>query len=390
MAPKPQAAGTVSPPRKEQWIDCSTVRHQVDLPNVATALLGPPAKQLARYLLWRCPFHDDHDPSLQVDPVKKRWKCWPCGAGGDAINLVMRVKQCPFPDAIRWLANEAGVTVAESNPPAPRRKASRTTAPTTTPTPPLIRQPEHSSSLPLADALTLVESAAARIWQPEGLKALAYVTRRGLSHETIRRHRLGWTPGEMIPKRNGAGSFTALGIVIPWLAGDQLRMVNIRQPAGRTPKYARAFSDRPAIYPSPAAVRQGKWLVITEGEFDALLLGQRLDDLAAVVTIGSASNQVDSRIIGAILQAPRLFIATDADSAGERAAKQWPAHAVRVRPPSPYNDWSDAHQAGVDLRRWWSDLLAGIDAPELFTWAELALRRWGPATGDPTPGIVIR
>ena len=45
--------------------------------------------------------------------------------------------------------------------------------------------------------------------------------------------------------------------------------------------------------------------------------------------------------------------------------------------------------SGVNLRRWWTDRLGGTEAPALSTWDELAARRWGPAVGDPTPGIII-
>lgn len=46
-------------------------------------------------------------------------------------------------------------------------------------------------------------------------------------------------------------------------------------------------------------------------------------------------------------------------------------------------------QQGINVRRWWADRLEGIEAPLLSTWDELAIRRWGPATGDPISGIVI-
>ncbi len=52
-------------------------------------------------------------------------------------------------------------------------------------------------------------------------------------------------------------------------------------------------------------------------------------------------------------------------------------------------DWTEAAQAGINLRRWWTDRLGGTEAPELFTWHELAAQRWGPARDDPSPGIVI-
>src|SRR5262245_60814730 len=61
------------------WDD---IKDRIDLAAIATALFGPAPKRSGRRLLWPCPFHDDHDPSLQVDPAERRWKCWPCDLGG--------------------------------------------------------------------------------------------------------------------------------------------------------------------------------------------------------------------------------------------------------------------------------------------------------------------
>ncbi len=248
--------------------------------------------------------------------------------------------------------------------------------------------PETPSGLPLTDALKLVEDAAVRIWTPEGRPALEYLHGRGLGDETIKAARLGWTPGVMIPKCNGVGYWRAIGVVIPWLDGDRLTLVKIRQPEGRKPKYGEAYRDRPGIFPSPAVIEPGKPLVVTEGEFDCLLLGQALGDMAAVATLGSASSRPDPPARRMMRAAPVWYLAHDADGAGDKAASGWPARAVRVRPPVG-KDWTEAHQYGVDLARWWTDRLGGTEAPELFTWPELSTWRWGGAVGDPEPGIVI-
>ena len=94
--------------------------------------------------------------------------------------------------------------------------------------------------------------------------------------------------------RTGIDSGDASGIVIPWLDGDRLAMVKIRQPEGSKPKYAEALPRPARALSRPSVVRTGKPLVVTEGEFDALLLGQDLGDLAAVVTLGSASSQPEA------------------------------------------------------------------------------------------------
>jgi hypothetical protein len=167
-------------------------------------------------------------------------------------------------------------------------------------------------------------------------------------------------------------------------------MLKIRQPDGRIPKYVEAHRDRPSLFPGPEVIKPGRALVVCEGEFDALLLGQTLGDMAAVATLGSSAIQPDALVLARRMMraAPRWYLAHDADCSGNRAASDWPDRAVRVRPPRPYKDWTEAAVGGVDLRRWWRDRLAGIENPELFTWEELSAWRWSDAIGNPEPGII--
>ena len=170
------------------------------------------------------------------------------------------------------------------------------------------RPPEEPSGLPPADALFLVDKAAHRLGEPEGRQALAYLHSRGLNDETIKVARLGETPGVMVPTRLGDRYFRVGGIVIPWFDGDRLALVKIRQRKGREPKYVQVYRDRPAIFPGSKAIFPGRPLVIVEGEFDALLLVQELRDLAAIVTLGSASSRPDPGILAAVICPPRRGI----------------------------------------------------------------------------------
>jgi hypothetical protein len=243
--------------------------------------------------------------------------------------------------------------------------------------------------MPLKAALALVADAEAWMWSPEGKDALAYLTgSRGLHGATIRAARLGVTPGVLIPKKGG-GTYSARGIVIPWYDGDRLALVKIRQPDRDRPKYVEAFRDRPTLYPGPEAILVGRPLVIVEGEFDARLLGQELDGLAGVVTAGgTGSTKPEPAIRSRMRVASSWFLATDADDAGDKAAARWEGtRARRVRPPEPFKDWTEARQAGVDLRRWWADRL-GVPFPS-YSWESLAGWRWGPAAADPSLGLVI-
>ncbi len=156
-------------------IEWPAIRDRIDLAAVATTLLGPAPKRSGRLLLWLCPFHEDHDPSLQVDPAKRRWKCWPCNLGGDAPALVMRIRGVEFPEAVRWLAAQAGIALPSMGPARPSLVATmRPIAPAgprtsvTSRAKTLDAVPEQSSGLSPSDALLLVQDASERIWTPEG------------------------------------------------------------------------------------------------------------------------------------------------------------------------------------------------------------------------------
>src|SRR5262245_40947334 len=93
-------------------IDWTAIRYRIDLAKVATALHGPaPGRrgERGRRLWWRCPFHEDKNPSLCIEPGKPWWKCWGCSEHGGAAALVMKLRGLAFPDAIRWLVEQAGI-----------------------------------------------------------------------------------------------------------------------------------------------------------------------------------------------------------------------------------------------------------------------------------------
>src|SRR5215216_3531960 len=58
----------------------------VPIPDLAEKLAGPGVRR-GREIAFRCPLHDDHDPSLRVDPDKGVWFCDPCLRGGDVVEL---------------------------------------------------------------------------------------------------------------------------------------------------------------------------------------------------------------------------------------------------------------------------------------------------------------
>ena len=60
-----------------------------------------------------CPFHGEKSPSFKVNPATGLWHCFGCGDGGDVFSYVQRRENLDFPDAIRYLADRAGIELVE-------------------------------------------------------------------------------------------------------------------------------------------------------------------------------------------------------------------------------------------------------------------------------------
>jgi len=66
-------------------------------------------KRKGREWVGLCPFHEDHKPSMYVNPDKQIYKCFACGAGGDVLKFVQTREGLTFPQAIERLAERAGI-----------------------------------------------------------------------------------------------------------------------------------------------------------------------------------------------------------------------------------------------------------------------------------------
>ncbi len=68
-------------------------------------------KKKGREMVGLCPFHDDHQPSLYVNPAKQIFKCFACSAGGDVFKFLQMFENLTFPQAIERLAERAGIKI---------------------------------------------------------------------------------------------------------------------------------------------------------------------------------------------------------------------------------------------------------------------------------------
>ncbi len=61
-----------------------------------------------------CPFHNEKTPSFNINLARQSFHCFGCGEGGGAIGFVMKYENLPFPEAVKKLADKAGITITEA------------------------------------------------------------------------------------------------------------------------------------------------------------------------------------------------------------------------------------------------------------------------------------
>jgi Toprim-like len=221
-------------------------------------------------------------------------------------------------------------------------------------------------------------------WAP-ATDAMRYLTgpARCLSPETARRFRLGcvpkevWSesiPGLLSQYGKPRGFVCPRGILIPklrpgstfevpvWGGAIVRRLTPDFRGDDKPKKYQNiAGMDSGLLYPDPDLRADGRSaLLVTEGEFDALLAIQELGGLAdhvglAITTLGSAASRcLSPETLARVAGFPRLILAFDADRAGDKAATFWSEqfpHAARLTFPGA-NDLTEyvATAGGTALR----------------------------------------
>ena len=82
--------------------DVQAIKEKADIVEIISQYL--PLEKQGKEYVGVCPFHDDHSPSMRVSPDKQIFKCFACGAGGDAIGFVSKYEKISFVDAVAKVA----------------------------------------------------------------------------------------------------------------------------------------------------------------------------------------------------------------------------------------------------------------------------------------------
>lgn len=283
-----------------------------------------------------CPFHSEKTPSFFVSPPRESWHCFGCNKGGDMFSFVMEIEGVEFPDALKLLAQKAGVEIEAGN-------------------------KEYDSER--AKLLNLVNDAKI-FYQNQlakELEVVTYLKNRGLTIETIKEFEIGFALDGwrnlynfLIGRKYPISILEKTGMAIKKEAApgqsisyyDRFRnriMFPVKNSSGQTIGFSgRIFKEKPgemggkyinnpqtALYDksrvlfglekAKTEIRKNDLCVLVEGQMDVIMSHQSGVKNTVAVS-GTALTQEHLNIIKRLTE--NLAIAFDKDEAGQRASKR--------------------------------------------------------------------
>lgn len=299
---------------KKRLLISSVVRPAVNLRGTGPNFIG------------LCPFHEEKTPSFHVRDNLGRFKCFGCGASGDIIEFVMKLRGLSFSEAMAELAESAGINPIKALPAKVVNK-----------------------SMDLLRAQSIAQEYFVKeLKESSGRKAYEYLKARGLTAEMIAQGSLGFggtgesflahlaKRGVSVPCALKAGLIKSGGTLTPWFSGRIT--FPIRNFAGQIIAFgARAMPDDEGakyvnthnyehyekrknfygIFESKAAILKGQAPVLVEGYFDAMAFWAI--GIPALALCGTALSPEHASIIKRL--SSRLILCFDADRAGVLALR---------------------------------------------------------------------
>jgi DNA primase len=309
--------------------DVEKIKERLSIEEVVGSYIK--VEKAGRNLKARCPFHHEKTPSFFLSPDRNTYYCFGCHAKGDIFSFVQEFEGIEFPEALEKLADRAGITLT--------KKSSK-------------ENKEYARLKSLMDLSTKFYEACLEK-KPE---ALEYLTKRGLTKETIAQWQLGYAPTgwrnlkDFLVKRGYKDSeIEKAGLIKKGDKGnsyDRFReriVFPINDSSGKPVAFTgRVFGDNDSdakYLNSPdtplfdksrilhgfdkakSAIRTLDFAILVEGQFD-LIMAHQAGYKNAVASSGTALTQEHLHMISKI--SDKLVIAYDSDGAGFRASeKAW-------------------------------------------------------------------
>ncbi len=315
------------------------IKNRIDLVELISGYV--PVKKSGRNHKALCPFHNEKTPSLMISPEKHIWHCFGCAEGGDHFGWVMKMDGVDFGQALKILADKAGVKLQKDA---------------------LRRVSEQSKEKEKLYDLNQTASNFFHFLLTKhviGKPALEYLNKRGITNKNISDFKLGFAPDKkqalisFFEKKNiNPSDLLSAGLVIKSEFSGVVKSKYIDKFRGRiiipildiaentvaftgrlladkkdAPKYLNSpdtavFNKSIVLYglnKARKAIRQQKRVILVEGNMDVITLHAH----GYIETVASSGTAVTAKQFEILANhTDNILIAFDSDSAGIAAAKK--------------------------------------------------------------------
>ena len=277
-----------------------------------------------------CPFHHEKTPSFHVNRDKQMYHCFGCGVGGNVITFIMEYENFSFPEALKMLAERAGVNLPEQHFSKEQRQRENYKV--------LLKDMNRTAAIYFNYLLTAT---------PAGKHALEYYHNRGFTDETIQRFGLGYaniyendlyqhlkkqgyTDAQMkdsglvrIDERRGGQDMFWNRAMVPIMdinskvVGFGGRVLGDGMPKYINTKETAVFDKSHTLFAMNYARRsKRRGIILCEGYMDVIAMHQAGFDNAAA-SLGTALTMGHATIVKRYTD--EVYLAYDSDGAGRKA-----------------------------------------------------------------------
>ena len=284
-----------------------------------------------------CPFCGGND-RFRVQPSANIWLCRHCtdGKWRDTVDFIAMRDKVSLGEAARKIAGGSLPTVT--------REAGKVDY-------------YHAYNPPDQDwetkAREIIVICEGNLYSDLGARALAYLYKRGLTDQTIKAFRLGYSPGAEL-----AGVWVSHGVTIPAIINNKVWYIKIRTNK-KDPKYLLVKGSKPAALFNGDNLINKPYALIVEGEFNAMIAYQEtqaINDVCGIGSMGAAGNRPDLVSWGPYFIGRQVILALyDDDRAGESGALslyETLGDRVKFTALPAEGDINDWHLDGGDIRHW--------------------------------------